>query len=112
MAPALKQLGAGESPARLKVVCDAFPELPGIAVEQKIWRLEDEARDVMSFRVGVMPLPDDPWTRDKCALKVLQYLAAGIPVVCSPTGANLEVVEDCFSVEGSVDRFVHAIMAP
>ncbi len=92
--PALAQVAAGAGSPRLKVVCDAFPEIPGVVVERKVWNLEDEARDVRSFQVGVMPLPDDPWTRGKCALKVLQYMAAGVPVVCSPTGANLEVVEE------------------
>jgi glycosyltransferase involved in cell wall biosynthesis len=40
-----------------------------------------------------MPLPDDAWTRGKCGLKILQYFAAARPVVCSPVGANLGIVE-------------------
>ena len=49
---------------------------------------EDEVADVRSFQVGIMPLPDDPWTRGKCTCKILQYFAASLPVVCSPVGAN------------------------
>jgi glycosyltransferase involved in cell wall biosynthesis len=42
---------------------------------------------------GVMPLPDDPWSRGKCAYKLLQYAAAGLPVVGSPVGVNSRVIE-------------------
>jgi glycosyltransferase involved in cell wall biosynthesis len=37
-------------------------------------------------------LHDDAWTRGKCALRILNYFAAGVAVVCSPVGANAEVV--------------------
>jgi glycosyltransferase involved in cell wall biosynthesis len=89
----LSRLGQRRPQAKLKVVCDAFPTLDGIEVVRKRWALAEEADDVRSFSVGVMPLPDDPWTRGKCALKVLQCFAAARPVVCSPVGHNLEVVE-------------------
>ncbi len=39
-----------------------------------------------------MPLPDTPWAHGKCGLKAIQYLAAGIPAVCSPVGAAPEIV--------------------
>jgi glycosyltransferase involved in cell wall biosynthesis len=42
---------------------------------------------------GLMPLPDDPWSRGKCAYKLLQYAAAGLPVVASPVGVNAQVIE-------------------
>jgi glycosyltransferase involved in cell wall biosynthesis len=44
--------------------------------------------------IGIMPLPDEPWERGKSALKLIQYLAAGVPAVASPVGANCEVIED------------------
>ena len=66
-----------------------------IAVEKKIWRLAEEADDVRSFQIGIiMPLPDDSWARGKCALKLLQYMAAAVPVVCSPVGVNQKIVQD------------------
>ena len=37
-------------------------------------------------------MSDDPWTRGKCGLKVLQYMAAGLPVISSPAGVNAEIV--------------------
>ncbi|WP_222192757.1 glycosyltransferase [Modestobacter italicus] len=37
---------------------------------------------------GLMPLPDTPFTRGKCAYKLLQYGAAGLPAVASPVGVN------------------------
>lgn len=42
--------------------------------------------------VGLMPLPDTPFARGKCAYKLLQYGAAGLPAVATPIGVNEEVV--------------------
>lgn len=91
--PALTRLAHKRPDVKLKIVADGFVDVPGVQVMKKRWSLEDEVDDLMSFQVGIMPLPDDPWTRGKCAVKILQYFAAGVPVVCSPVGTNLEVVE-------------------
>jgi len=42
---------------------------------------------------GIMPLPDTPFTRGKCAYKLLQYGAAGLPAVASPVGVNAQVID-------------------
>jgi glycosyltransferase involved in cell wall biosynthesis len=42
--------------------------------------------------VGLMPLPDDPWTRGKCGYKILQYFNASLPAIASPVGINRELV--------------------
>ncbi len=42
--------------------------------------------------VGLMPLPSDSWSLGKCSFKMLQYMAAGLPVVVSPVGMNVEVL--------------------
>jgi glycosyltransferase involved in cell wall biosynthesis len=69
-----------------------------MVVEKKFWNEKDEVEDIKSFDIGLMPLLDDPWSHGKCGLKILQCLAVGIPVVCSPAGINKEIVED--SVHG------------
>ncbi|HXP95335.1 MAG TPA: glycosyltransferase [Telmatospirillum sp.] len=76
--------------ARLTVI--GAGDLPGLDATILPW---DEAREVeqlLSFDVGIMPLSDDPWSRGKCAYKLLQYMAVGLPVVASPVGMNCEVV--------------------
>ncbi|HIJ63101.1 MAG TPA: glycosyltransferase family 4 protein [Rhodospirillaceae bacterium] len=64
------------------------------------WSEDGEADLVRGFDIGIMPLPDDAWSRGKCAYKLIQYLAAGLPVVASPVGMNCEVVEP--GVNGSL----------
>jgi Glycosyl transferases group 1 len=57
------------------------------------WRIEEESTLFARFAVGIMPLPDSRYTRSKAGFKLLQYMAAGIPVIASPVGINVELVE-------------------
>lgn len=62
--------------------------------EKRRWTLKDEWQVLVGFDIGVMPLPDDEFTRAKEGYKLKQYMAAGLPVVCSPVGQNLKLVQD------------------
>lgn len=87
----LQQL-ASEHPVRLLVIGGTPPRIPGVEVIAQPWSLEQEVPLIQQFDVGVMPLPDTPWTRGKCAYKLIQCLACGVPVVASRVGANVEAL--------------------
>ncbi len=91
--PALTRL-AKRHRFRLVVVGTEAPEIAGVDVEFRRWSSETEVQDLADIDVGIMPLPDDPWSRGKCGLKALQYMALGIPPVVSPVGANTEIIND------------------
>jgi glycosyltransferase involved in cell wall biosynthesis len=69
-------------------------QLPGVNVETKDWRLEEEGQDLADFDVGLMPIIEDSWTLGKGGYKLLQYMASALPVVASPVGINNEIVQD------------------
>ncbi|BFT62029.1 hypothetical protein PMm318_A27880 [Pseudomonas moorei] len=68
-------------------------ELPGIDVEVRPWSEDSEADFIRQIDVGIMPLVDGPWEKGKCGYKLIQYMASGVPVVASPVGVNIEIVD-------------------
>ena len=91
--PALRRLARAER-FRLRVIGAPGYRIEGVDVEAMPWRAETEVADLRRIDVGVMPLPDEPWSRGKCGLKALQYMALSIPTVCSPVGVNTEIVRE------------------
>jgi glycosyltransferase involved in cell wall biosynthesis len=92
--PALR-LAASRLPSlRLKIIADFDLPDAGLATLAIRWSAETEANELASSHIGIAPMRDDDWSRGKCALKVLQYMTAGLPVVSSDCGANAEIVED------------------
>lgn len=81
-----------EGAVRLIVIGGKAPVIPNVEVVEIDWKEHTEVGLINSFDVGVMPLPDDDWARGKCAFKLIQYMACAVPVVASPVGANIDVV--------------------
>ncbi len=78
----------------VKVICNKPPARPFAGTKTIFipWKEDGEAEALGDAHVGIMPLPDTAFTRGKCALKALQYMAVGRPVVVSPVGVNSTIV--------------------
>jgi glycosyltransferase involved in cell wall biosynthesis len=92
IAPLLEEVGRKCAGVRLKMVCDAFLTLRHLPVEAVRWTEAGEAKELADAEVGIAWVPDDDWSRGKCGLKVLQYMAAGLPVIANPVGVHVEMV--------------------
>jgi glycosyltransferase involved in cell wall biosynthesis len=92
--PALARLTKRHPTLKMRVICSEFPDWNDVQVERLPWSAATEAHSLAGAHIGVMPLTDDAWSRGKCAFKLLQYMAAALPCVASPVGANTEAVLD------------------
>lgn len=79
---------------RVIVIGGSIDDINGVVIEKRPWSEETEVSDLLDCDIGIMPLIDDPWSRGKCAYKLIQYMACALPVIASPVGENKVVVED------------------
>jgi glycosyltransferase involved in cell wall biosynthesis len=91
-APTLKKFLESRDDVELHVHSDRSPDLPGIPFVWHQWSPENEVEVISNFDIGIMPLPDDEWSRGKCSMKALLYMSLAIPTVCSDVGMNREVI--------------------
>lgn len=56
------------------------------------WSEESEVEEILKFDLGLMPLVDSNWEKGKCAYKLIQYMACGIPGMASDVGVNRELI--------------------
>lgn len=79
---------------QLKIIADFELHSDSVYIKNVLWSESIEASEICSSDVGLAPLPADNWTKGKCALKVLQYMASSLPVITSPTSVNGYVVSE------------------
>lgn len=90
--PMLEKVFAGSNNVELHVHSDREPNLPGTPFVWHPWSPDNEVETISNFDIGLMPMPDDNWSKGKCAMKALLYMSLGIPAICSDIGANREVI--------------------
>ncbi len=92
--PVLTRLQDDFPELQLVVIADREPVLPLRNVIYRKWSIQTEIEDLAAIDIGIMPLPDDEWSKGKCGFKALQYMAMEIPAVISAVGVNTEIVDN------------------
>ncbi len=78
-----------------RIICDTAPRYPTLRnFEYLPWRLETEIEDLLSFDLGLMPVPDGLWEKGKVGFKAIQYSALETVPVVSDIGSGPEVAID------------------
>jgi len=81
-----------QSKIPIRVICDLKP-IWNINTDFIPWSKETQTSGLLGCSIGLAPLIDNNWTRYKCAFKIIQYMAAGLPVISSSIGANKEIFD-------------------
>ena len=79
-------------PARLHLIGITPGSRPLTGAVYRSWTEETEGAELAVCDLGLSPLFEGPWERGKCALKAIQYMAAGIPVLAAHVGVLPHIV--------------------
>ena len=77
-----------------KVIGDASYQHKELEINGVEWTKETEIKELEEFDIGIMPLPNDEWSKGKCGLKGLVYMSMEIPSVLAAVGVNKEIILD------------------
>jgi glycosyltransferase involved in cell wall biosynthesis len=112
VAPALREVHR-RTGARLTLIGTTRPKLGDLEdmIDRVAWSEPVQYALLAQFDLGLAPVPDAPYERGKSGYKLLQYGAAGTPVVASPVGVNRDI-QAAFQMPApeSADEWADAIL--
>jgi glycosyltransferase involved in cell wall biosynthesis len=115
ISPVLQRLEETFPYIQIMIIADQLPDLNLTSMVFVPWKKVSEVEDLMKIDIGIMPLPDNEWTKGKCGFKALQYMALGKPVVASDVGVNMQIIDNgvngflCSSKETWADTLTRLI---
>jgi len=79
---------------RFTLIGDESYSYPPLNISGIKWQQHTEVAELKKLDIGIMPLPDDEWSKGKCGFKGLLYMSLGIPAILSPVGVNQKIIRD------------------
>jgi len=92
--PVLKIIREKYPFVEISFIGEANYKNPELGVQGKPWKLDSEIEDIDEFDIGIMPLPNDEWSKGKCGFKGLSFMSMEIPTIMSPVGVNTNIIQD------------------
>ncbi len=82
---------------KIAVMGDSNFSIVGVNVDLLEWSADTEMHSIQQFDIGLHPIPDEEWVYGKSGGKLVQYMAAGIPIIASAIGPNFKAINDGYN---------------
>lgn len=82
---------------QIVVMGDKKFQINGLNIQLVEWTADIEVDTIKSFDIGLHPIPDEEWVYGKSGGKLVQYMAAGIPIIASAIGPNFKVIKNGYN---------------
>jgi len=79
---------------QILTIADQKPSLQLKSLNHRAWNSRTEVKDLLEIDIGIMPLPNNEWSKGKCGFKALQYMSLNIPAIASAVGVITTIIED------------------